>query len=86
MRSESIDNSRRSRTAIAQAADEPGGTVAAAGILRIRLLDFLQQLTTFRVEGRTVADRAAALARFGRLFLGDLWDVYATRLLSSGPF
>jgi hypothetical protein len=33
-----------------------------------------------------VVERANAVARFGRLFLGSLWDVYASRVLSSGPF
>lgn len=48
----------------------------ASGLLRIPVTSFLRQLTTFRTEGPTAADRAAALARFGRLFLGNLWDVY----------
>jgi hypothetical protein len=58
----------------------------ASGIIRIHLTDFLRQLTTFRVEGPTLADRSAAFARFGRLFFGKLWDVYAREILSSGPF
>ncbi|HEY9420348.1 MAG TPA: patatin-like phospholipase family protein [Thermoanaerobaculia bacterium] len=67
-------------------ADQEGNTeVVAAGIIRIQMLDFLKQLTTFRVEAPTVADRAAALGRFGQLFLGQLWDVYAREVLSSGP-
>jgi hypothetical protein len=56
-----------------------------AGIIVIRLLDFMSQLTTFRVEALTVAERATALADFGRLFLGKLWDVYARDILPSGP-
>jgi predicted acylesterase/phospholipase RssA len=66
--------------------EDGGGRVLAGGILRLHFADFLKELTTFRVEGPSVADRAAALARFGRLFLGKLWDVYATQVLSSGPF
>lgn len=30
-------------------------------------------------------DRSAGLARFGRLFLGKLWDVHARDVLTSGP-
>lgn len=68
-------------------AEEDGGAkVLAAGILRLHLTDFLKELTTFRVEGPTSADRSAALARFGKLFGGKLWDVYASQVLSSGPF
>lgn len=66
--------------------DEEGAQVVASGIVRIHLLDFLRQLTTFRAEGPGPAERASAIARFGRLFLGDLWDVYARRVLSSSPF
>jgi predicted acylesterase/phospholipase RssA len=60
--------------------------VVASGIIIIHLLDFMQQLTTFRVEGPTVVDRAAAMTRFGKLFLGKLWDAYARGILTSGPF
>jgi hypothetical protein len=66
----------------------PGETAArlyGAGILRIYMLDFLRQLTTFRVEGPTMHDRVAALKRFGQLFLGKLWDVYGRRVLEYGP-
>ncbi|AEE45434.1 GMC oxidoreductase [Cellulomonas fimi] len=52
--------------------DVPDGTIGA-GVLVIRPLDLARQLTTFRTHGD---DGAAALARFGRLFLGELWDVY----------
>lgn len=65
--------------------EDGGAKVLASGILRISLPDFLKQLTTFRVEGPTAVDRVAALSRFGALFFGKLWDVYATNVLSSGP-
>jgi predicted acylesterase/phospholipase RssA len=68
------------------AADDAQAEVVAAGILRLHQIDFLKQLTTFRTGGPTLADRAAALARFGRFFAGKLWDVYARGVLSSGPF
>jgi len=68
------------------AGGEEGAEVVATGIIRIAMLDFLKQLTTFRVEGPSLSDRAAALGRFGRLFLGKLWDVYAREALSVGPF
>jgi predicted acylesterase/phospholipase RssA len=66
--------------------EEEQAQVVAAGIINIYLLDFFRQLTTFRTEGPTAAERASALTRFGKLFLGDLWDVYARRVLSSSPF
>ncbi len=59
---------------------EPDGdgaaTVAGAGILRIEVVDFLQQLTTFRTSG---PDDVASLATFGKLFLGELWTAYGGR-------
>jgi predicted patatin/cPLA2 family phospholipase len=67
------------------AEQEAGAEVVAAGIIRIHLLDFLRQLTTFRTAGAGTKEQAAALGRFGALFLGSLWDVYAARVLSSGP-
>jgi predicted patatin/cPLA2 family phospholipase len=67
------------------AQEEAQAEIVGSGILRLHQLDFLKQLTTFRVEGPTFADRAAAFARFGRLFLGKLWDVYARDVLPSGP-
>lgn len=59
--------------------------VLASGIITIHFFDFLKQLTTFRTEGPTLSDRASGLARFGRLFMGKLWDVYARNVLTSGP-
>ena len=60
--------------------------VKASGIIIIHFFDFLKQLTTFRTEGPTLSDRTSAMARFGRLFMGKLWDVYARNVLTSGPF
>jgi predicted patatin/cPLA2 family phospholipase len=53
----------------------------AGGILRIQLADFIHQMSTFRVEGAPVAARIPALARFGSMFFGKLWDVYGQRNL-----
>lgn len=47
--------------------------VVGAGVLHIQLADFAQQLTTFRTTGE---HGAKALARFGRFFVGELWEVY----------
>ncbi|GAB2845980.1 hypothetical protein GCM10022221_51560 [Actinocorallia aurea] len=54
---------------------DSGAAVLGAGTLHIRLADFLEQLTTFRTEG---PDDLRALTRFGRFFLGELWDVYGS--------
>jgi cholesterol oxidase len=47
--------------------------VVAAGIIHIHIVDFARQLTTFRCDPPSRLD---ALARFGALFAGDLWEVY----------
>jgi cholesterol oxidase len=53
------------------------GPVIALGVLHIHVADFLHQLTTFRVLGtHHPTEQAEALARFGQMFLGSLWDVF----------
>ncbi len=61
-----------------------GAEVVAAGELRILLRDFARQLTTFRVHGGTAAGRLEALGHFGRLFMGELWDLYHGRAGGGG--
>jgi predicted acylesterase/phospholipase RssA len=57
---------------------EHGSTQSlGSGVIKIELLDFLEQLTTIRGRGRGVLDRAAALAAFGKFFIGGLWQEYA---------
>jgi predicted acylesterase/phospholipase RssA len=59
------------------------GPVDSSGVLIIRPQDFIfVQMLSFRVDGPP-ATRAAALARFGAMFMGKLWDVYGHQL---GPF
>lgn len=53
--------------------DEPDATVLATGILHILPRDFARQMTTFRVKP---GHRLDALARFGKLFAGSLWEAY----------
>jgi cholesterol oxidase len=49
--------------------DELARQVLASGVLVIHFLDLLKQLTTFRTEGPTIADRAAA----SRASAGSSW-------------
>lgn len=51
------------------------------GIIVILAGDFAQQLTTFRASG---PHPARALQSFGRLFLGELWDVYGSHFTPTG--
>lgn len=50
--------------------------LVGSGILRIRPLDFAWQLSTFRVNGPSLAGRLRALDSFGALFLSELWQVF----------
>jgi cholesterol oxidase len=53
------------------------GRPLATGIMHILMPDFVHQLGTFRVTGTdSPLERAEALARFGRMFMGNLWDVF----------
>lgn len=61
-------------------ADDTEATVTAAGVLRIRPLDFARQLTTFRTKGRSLRARGSGMATFGGFFMGQLWRTYRPRL------
>lgn len=60
--------------------EEDDAEILASGVLHILKLDFARQLTTFRTEGPTAQARARAMADFGRLFLGELWQLYGPEL------
>ncbi len=51
--------------------------VVGAGIISISMPDFLLMLASMHAtNAASPAQAAAALARFGRFFLGELWDTY----------
>ena len=57
---------------------EPGGAVVGTGILTIHIPDFIRQIASFRVHGTdSAAETATTLAKFGRFFAGELWEVFA---------
>ena len=60
--------------------------VVASGVIRIHLPDFLKQLASFRIQADTTRNKVAGAGRFGALFLGKLWDVYAQPVLTWSPF
>ncbi len=64
-----------------EADQETQAELAATGILRIEATDFLQQMTTLRADAPTLKERIQALERFGRFFLGSLWDTYGPSLM-----
>jgi hypothetical protein len=55
--------------------------VAGAGILRLDMGDFLKLMSTIKVTGtRSAKDKAEAVAKFGKFFMGELWDIYGPDL------
>ena len=57
---------------------EKNSPVVSSGIIRLHIPDFMQQLTTFEVLGTTnIEAKKDAFVRFGSMFMGTLWDVFA---------
>lgn len=55
--------------------------VIGAGILRLDMGDFLKLMSTIKVTGsKSAKDRAATVAKFGRFFMGQLWNTYGPEL------
>lgn len=52
------------------------GPVVGRGILHIQPQDLIRQLTTMRTPNASGVERLSAIARFGRFFAGELWDVF----------
>ncbi|NJL27219.1 MAG: hypothetical protein HC897_04675 [Thermoanaerobaculia bacterium] len=67
------------------AEQEAAAELYASGILILNEIDLIRQLGTFKVEAPSLKGKAEALARFGKFFLGSLWDVYASRFLTYAP-
>jgi predicted acylesterase/phospholipase RssA len=66
-------------------AEDDHAETVAAGVIRLGVPDFLRELTTFRLGGASLVARTNGLTKFGVLFLGKLWDVYARQILAPGP-
>lgn len=57
---------------------DASGPVVGAGILRLGVTELLRLASTMHATGaESVAQSAGALARFGKFFLGELWERYA---------
>lgn len=68
---------------VIRAGHERTGSVLASGVLHVLVADFMQQLVTFTVSGTDdPARKAEALAQFGHMFMGTLWDVFVRPRLS----
>jgi predicted acylesterase/phospholipase RssA len=57
------------------------GPVVGAGILRLGVADLVRLVSTLHATGTSsAAESAAVLGKFGRFFLGQLWDTYVQHL------
>lgn len=53
------------------------GAIIGKGILKIEINDFRKQLTTIKATNTDVAtEKLAAIAKFGKLFAGNVWETY----------
>lgn len=58
------------------------GPLVGKGILRIQPRDFIRQLMTIKTPNASGVERLSAIARFGRFFAGELWDVFGPLTLA----
>ena len=57
------------------------GPIVGAGVLTLGVTDLIRMLGTVSTSGATnAAQSAEAIARFGRFFLGQMWDSYGAHL------
>lgn len=57
------------------------GPVVGAGILTLGVRQLIDLLGTMKAPGaETFTDKSEAMAKFGRFFLGELWDTYVRHL------
>jgi predicted acylesterase/phospholipase RssA len=57
------------------------GPIIGAGIITLNVADLISLLRTVRVHNaHSTADSLAALERFGKFFLGEMWDSYGLHL------
>jgi cholesterol oxidase len=58
------------------------GPVAGAGILSLGVRQLIDLMSTMNAPGATTfTEKSEAIAKFGRFFLGELWDTYVRHAL-----
>lgn len=88
MRNDSVLQMWRQTTTLyttLHAGTDKSGSVVGAGVLSLGMTDLIAMLGTVHATNSTsTAQQADAIARFGRFFLGQLWDSYGGHLLRAG--
>lgn len=60
---------------------DASGPVVGAGILELGVDDLVDLVSTMQAtNASSVSEKAEAFTTFGRLFMGELWDTYASHL------
>jgi len=63
------------------AGKDSNGNIIAAGVLRVGVTDLIRMVAGMQVLGADgIAEKIETVGRFGRFFLGELWDSYARYL------
>lgn len=60
--------------------------LVAIGILRLTLMDFMNQLKTFKMSGGDIIDKTKTLTDFMGVFAGKLWESYAPTVFGTDSF
>jgi hypothetical protein len=56
------------------------GPVVGAGVLTLGMMDLMAMIPTMHAtNAKSPEEAASAVARFGRFFLGELWDTYVKK-------
>jgi triacylglycerol lipase/cholesterol oxidase len=55
----------------------------ANGVLRLNLLDFAKQMSTFKVKAPSPIEQMEAMVDFGSFFMGSLWESYKSYIFES---
>jgi choline dehydrogenase-like flavoprotein len=59
---------------------DKSGQIVGAGILSLGMMELLEMIPTMHATNATSPEESAdALARFGRFFLGELWETYVMK-------
>jgi predicted acylesterase/phospholipase RssA len=61
--------------------DDKTGPIAGAGVLSLGPIDLAKMVRTMHAtDAASLAEETKAVAKFGRFFLGEMWDSYISRL------
>ena len=61
---------------------DDSGPVVGAGVLTLGVSELMKLVGSMEViHADALSDKAETLARFGRFFMGELWDTYVSRLV-----